>query len=801
MKNLLVLIFVAICFAVSASAQNVIAHWGFDETSGTSTSEDISNTTFTIQTKWPAAERVAGVKQKAMRTDGYTVWASGTMPAVLPGNLITFSGWLAPEVYPVTNSALWAQYDEANVQGAWVGMNKFGQLKVEFAINGLLHSYTADSALTHYKWNYIVVSIDAAGGNAKGYINAIKVLDQTFTPGSINWPSSRATIIGKYPKTEMIGLYNSNTMNALVDEVSLYSSILSQAAVTQLYLQDNPSAAPGIKTPSARFAGNHLRPKYHPIPASNWCNESHGFVFHDGLYHMFYQKNGNGGYLFQQNWGHLVSPDLLNWEEVQPALWPQQGWENYGEWSGHIIKDQSGNPVIFYTGVDGIKAGIGKATPLAADLKKWQKSVVNPVIPAAPASIPNKDFRDPYVFKEGANWYMIIGSGLQTPNAGNVFLYKSTDLNNWQFAGNMYNGNNAQYNSGIFWEMPVFWKFGTRYMLLVNKTPENNNPARAFYWLGNFANEVFTPDAAQGQNLELINWLLSPAVNTDNAGRLTAIGIIPDLLPSSEQYKNGYANLFSLPRKWDMQDGKLVQNPHPSLSQLRGDSAVFNSVQVTATGSDFLMTTAGFQKEIKATITADPFTEQAGFIIGKNPSGTEYTKVYYNYYYGEITLDRTHHSLNVNIPGDFRSASFFPDDPFAPVEWRIFIDGSVVEVFINNQYTFSFRMYPSDTLSNKIDLFATGAAVTAEVKAWNITLPVAVSEYVFTGAGNFTDSNNWLNQVMPPANSLPAGKTITIDPAGTGKCILNVPYTIAAGSTIIVKPGKELVLNGNLTVN
>jgi beta-fructofuranosidase len=142
--------------------------------------------------------------------------------------------------------------------------------------------------------------------------------------------------------------------------------------------------------------------------------------------------------------------------------------------------------------------------------------------------------------KEGSFWYMIVGSGLQTPNVGNVFLYKSTDLINWLFVGIMYNGNNSQYNAGVFWEMPVFYKFGNKYMLMVNKTPENNSPARNFYWVGNFANDVFTPDNTRAQNLELINWLLSPAVNTDAAGRVTAIGIIPDILPSSEQYKNRF---------------------------------------------------------------------------------------------------------------------------------------------------------------------------------------------------------------------------------------------------------------------
>ena len=98
--------------------------------------------------------------------------------------------------------------------------------------------------------------------------------------------------------------------------------------------------------------------------------------------------------MFQQNWGHLVSPDLVNWHEVVPALWPSPGWDNYGIWTGHCILDQSNTPDIVFTGVDGVKAGIGSASPLTSNLLNWQKNVANPLIPAAPITPSNNDFRD-----------------------------------------------------------------------------------------------------------------------------------------------------------------------------------------------------------------------------------------------------------------------------------------------------------------------------------------------------------------------------------------------------------------------
>lgn len=718
-ERILFVLFTACCI-LPAKAQDTLAYWGFNEGSGNMAKESITNTNFTINSNWPTVEWVPGVKQSAMRTDGYSVWAQGILPGNLPTTAITIYAWIAPEVYPVTNAAIWAQFDDAAKSGAWIGMDKYGRLMAEFSKDGSDLSYTSSTSLNHYKWNYIVVNINAQAGSITGYINAVKVIDQTFATGSIVWPTSKTTLIGKYPSTAMNGLYNTNTMNAIIDEVTLLRMPLDHATINQNYTQDNPLQDPSMKTPASRFANDFLRPQYHPIPNNNWCNESHGLIYYNGMYHLFYQKNGNGSYLFQQNWGHLESPDLVTWQEVVPALWPSPGWDNYGIWSGHCVLDATNTPTIFYTGVDGVKAGIGSASPTSTSLLDWQKNIANPIIPAAPTAVPNLDFRDPYLFKEGPTWYMITGSGLQSPVVGTVFLYQSTDLKTWTYVGPMYQGNNAQYASGVFWEMPVFWKFGGKYMLLVDKTPETGSPARDFYWVGNFSGTTFTPDNTSATNLELINWLLSPSVNTDKDGIVTAIGIIPDLIPSIEQYKKGYANVFSLPREWDMVNNKLIQKPHPALQKLRKDSAFFNNITVTPTGSNFLNTTSGFQKEIRAIITPAASTQKAGIIIEKNSDGSEYTTIYYDYYYDELSIDRTHSSTNPNTQGDLKTVSFTPDDPTAPMDWHIYIDGSVVEVFINDKYAFASRIYPTSANSNGIDLFATGASATANVTVYNM---------------------------------------------------------------------------------
>jgi beta-fructofuranosidase len=313
---------------------------------------------------------------------------------------------------------------------------------------------------------------------------------------------------------------------------------------------------------------------------------------------------------------------------------------------------------------------------------------------------------------------MVIGSGLQSPQTGTVFLYKSADLLSWQLLGPLFIDQSYLNDPGVFWEVPVFWKFGSAYMLLVNKTPEAGTPARTFYWLGNFANDSFHVHDPHSQNLEVINELLSPSVNLDDQNRVVAIGIIPDLLPGSEQYNQGWAHVFSLPRTWRMVNDTLYQSPHPNLDQGRNAlSSSLDNITVTPSGADYLKA-RGFQMEIKATIHPGS-ASRIGFVLEKNDNNTEYTRIYYDITNQAMVVDRSKASANPNTPRDIQSEHFvLPAGQ--PADWHIYIDGSVIEVFINNRWAFATRVFPASASSNKVDLFAEGGNATATgVQIWN----------------------------------------------------------------------------------
>ncbi|MBD2722765.1 GH32 C-terminal domain-containing protein [Hymenobacter armeniacus] len=710
---------------LGAHAQSdTLAHWSFDNVQGKRIVERVSQQAYPSPTFRPALDAVVGARGAAVRTDGYSVWFTGALPTNILSDSLTLTAWLALESYPVKPAAIWAHRDPTTGQGLALSVDEFGRLVAEVSAGSARERFVTTQLLAHNQWQQVTLTMNTQHGRLSLYRNGQLLQVFTFAPGPVGWQPT-TVFLGKYPRTERVGDFDTNVLNGVLDDVALLRRPLTATQVAQAYRA--PAAAPDLRIPASRFAGDYLRPRYHPSPAANWCNEAHGLVYHNGYYHLFYQRNANGPYWGNLNWGHLRSRDLLAWEELPVALWPTpNSFDQVGIWSGHVVVN-NGTPTIVYTGVDGVKAGIGTATP-DAPLLNWQKLPQNPLVTGAPASVPNRDFRDPYVFRDGNGWKMLVGSGLASPaDAGTAFLYQSADLVSWQFVGQLFTGDPALDNSGIFWEMPVFWDFGTKRLLLVNKVPQGSNPARALYWLGDFANNQFTPDQQYTRNLDVVNALLSPAVNTDAAGNVTAIGVIPDQVPGTKAYTNGYAHVFGLPRTWTLQNGALYQAPHPNLTQLRGAATSFSNVNLTATGRNFLGTVSGWQLELRATVQPGATTQQVGFVLGKSASGNEQTRISYDYQTRQVVVDRSASSTNPNTPYDVITE--FLDLPTGqPAEWRIFIDGSAVEVFINGRYAFATRMYPASANSNAVDMFVRGGNATlTSAQVWALNIPAVVS--------------------------------------------------------------------------
>ena len=57
--------------------------------------------------------------------------------------------------------------------------------------------------------------------------------------------------------------------------------------------------------------------KIYVKPKDYWMNDPNGFIYYKGMYHLFYQCFPYAPRWGRMHWGHVVSKDLVNWEEYK----------------------------------------------------------------------------------------------------------------------------------------------------------------------------------------------------------------------------------------------------------------------------------------------------------------------------------------------------------------------------------------------------------------------------------------------------------------------------------------------------
>ena len=67
------------------------------------------------------------------------------------------------------------------------------------------------------------------------------------------------------------------------------------------------------------------RSQHHSTPAISWMNDPNGLIYHNEVYHFFYQHNPGNSSRGNISWGHATSADLINWDH-QPVVLLGRGY-------------------------------------------------------------------------------------------------------------------------------------------------------------------------------------------------------------------------------------------------------------------------------------------------------------------------------------------------------------------------------------------------------------------------------------------------------------------------------------------
>ena len=674
-------------------------------------------------------ENVPGAVGDALRLDGYSSYATGSLTRT-GDNLrdgMTFSLWVSPETYPIVKHdeptsekiVIAGSLDDVAKKGWAFLLGSTGKFSFVCYSGGWRVEVEAADPMPHYEWSHLVAVADK---NAVSLFRNGEKVAEARGLGQID-DSSATIYIGKSPESSSLYGFNINTFNGVVDELEVFDEALDISS-----LNVSPESPADLSVPKERFADDLLRPRLHGMPAANWTNESHGMTYSNGRYHLFFQKNANGPYMSRLHWGHISSPDLINWTEEKIALFPENQYDMKGCWSGCVFSDETitgGKPKIIYTGVDYAKAYIAMAAPEDDDLLSWTKDSRNPVINGRPAGL-SDDFRDPYFFRNGDNAYIIVGSskdGIGTVTLHRYIPLTGTWTNN---AGDIFFSGTDKASCGTFWEMPNITPMGAGKWLFTT-TPQNTaNGVRTLYWTGSINSDgTFNPDAASSapRGVELISkdgyGLLSPTIYQKD-GKTIALGIVPDKLPGNVNYNLGWAHCYSLPREWSLDAaGNLIQKPYEGLRSIR-ENGGFNKTDFSLDGSLELSPVSGRQVEIlgRFAVGTSPF----GFRFFKNDSSEAVLK--YVPSVNMLTVDFTRLNRTSNDNGSYNGvySCVLPEPVPVGSELSIdlFIDGSILDIFVNDKWATSIRVFPADVDAEGIEAFADSATNVKSLNAWKL---------------------------------------------------------------------------------
>lgn len=300
--------------------------------------------------------------------------------------------------------------------------------------------------------------------------------------------------------------------------------------------------------------------KYHFRPKKGWINDPNGLVYFKGYYHIFYQHAPDHEIPWKQpmHWGHARTKDFLEWEELPIALTPGDKYDGGGCWSGTaIVKDDK--LYLFYAAITAVST---IAVAVSDDGIHFEKYSQNPVIDRYPSD-GGPDFRDPAVCCIGGEYYCIVASGNPEKKSGNLLLYKSESLLDWEYIGIM-----REWESCKYTECPSFADAENgKYMLAVSVCPlESEHYFQLMYGSfkdGRFSAEVVSeidkgPDQYAGQMFR------------DHLGRNLLITWIPGWKYAGFAERN--IGCMSVPREIRFNDGKITAFPIKELHHLLKDS-------------------------------------------------------------------------------------------------------------------------------------------------------------------------------------------------------------------------------------
>ena len=498
------------------------------------------------------------------------------------------------------------------------------------------------------------------------------------------------------------------------------------------------------------MAFNRFRPTSHFIAPDSWSNDPCGAVYvpETGEYLFCYQWNPgttDGG---NSAWGMARSKDLVIWEDCTPAI--QNGitgsYDCLGVFSGSIVsKLVEGKRVLFlfYTSISALPIHWSKeyiegcesqSVAFSTDYGRlWYRYENNPLISTPPKRSLTTGWRDPFVSRweslsillgfDKSTDYMMIASGEKEKGA-QLHLYQSRDLLQWYPVSTILNvadGSKVSPTSdvrfGKNFECASFFTLGQKDYLIVGVEEDVHSTRHNGHynmWLcGKLALENGQPRFKITSHGLLDHGVLYAAhIFRDAEDRLLQLGWADETAQKHLVRIQGWAGCLTHPRElyqiskpmtehakndniWEIDEktGTMTTlgiRPAPQLRDLRPESSSTTMKSLNA------LCSANY--EIEATFKHLSGNERFIFNVRQHPMSAEVTRIIFDLSTNSITVDRSCSSRDKLGMSTSESGQFQLGDG-ENLQVRIFVDESIIEVFANDRFAISSRIYPTLEMS------------------------------------------------------------------------------------------------------
>ncbi len=417
------------------------------------------------------------------------------------------------------------------------------------------------------------------------------------------------------------------------------------------------------------FYREKLRPQFHFSSRRGWNNDPNGLVWYDGEYHLFYQHNPFGWNWGNMHWGHAVSRDLIHWEELSDALYPDELGTMF---SGSAAIDHE-NTSGFRTGTEQVM--VAAYTADAADVqtqciaysndrgRTWTKYENNPVLGDRREIIGSRNDRDPKIFRHEptGKWILALFERM------GISIFTSDNLKEWKY---------ESHTEG-FWECPELFE------LAVDGNPSSTKwvmyGASGTYMIGSFDGKRFTPETGKLYYHEGVLYAAQTYNNAPN-GRRIQIGWGRVPMPGMP-----FNQMMLFPSELSLRttdEGiRLFTEPVPEIDKLHGKKYAWSDIEITGEDKKLLQDVSGDLLHIKAEF--EPYAAPAfGMVI-------------HGY---KLAYDMNHNRLN----GTFLA----PDGNKVYLE--ILVDRNSVEVYANHGRLYKADVHNSVDSPRGLSLFSNG---------------------------------------------------------------------------------------------